>query len=248
MARKKCKTSDGEAEGLTKRNRKIWMIAVPVIAAVTIFLVILNTVIIPNGKYNDAVALMEAGNYIEAKAAFEALEGYKDSADQILECKYREAAALMEAGENAKAAIAFGKIADYRDSREQSFALWDRFAVRETISGGCVGLKSDGTVVAVGRNDDGQCEVSDWTDIVAVSAGDNHTVGLKSDGTVVAVGRNGDGQCDVSDWSEIVAISAGLGYTVGLRSDGTVAAAGSNDYGECDVSDWNNIRVRNVKN
>lgn len=25
-----------------------------------------------------------------------------------------------------------------------------------------VGLGSDGTMVAVGRNDDGQCEVSDW--------------------------------------------------------------------------------------
>ena len=39
---------------------------------------------------------------------------------------------------------------------------------RETISAGyahTVGLRSDGTVVAVGNNDDGQCDVSDWTDI-----------------------------------------------------------------------------------
>ena len=34
-----------------------------------------------------------------------------------------------------------------------------------------VGLKSDGTVVAVGGNHYGQCDVADWTDIVAVSAG-----------------------------------------------------------------------------
>ena len=64
-----------------------------------------------------------------------------------------------------------------------------------------VGLKSDGTVVAVGRNEDDQCDVSDWSDIVAVSAGGYHTVGLKSDGTVIAVGNNDCGQCDVSDWS-----------------------------------------------
>ena len=51
-----------------------------------------------------------------------------------------------------------------------------------------VGLKADGTVVAVGDNTDGQCEVSDWRDIVAISAGYGHTVGLKADGTVVAVG------------------------------------------------------------
>jgi uncharacterized repeat protein (TIGR02543 family) len=60
-----------------------------------------------------------------------------------------------------------------------------------------VGLKPDGTVVAVGDNDDGQCDVGGWMGIMQVSAGGYHTVGLKSDGTVVAVGLNNDGQCDV---------------------------------------------------
>ena len=66
-----------------------------------------------------------------------------------------------------------------------------------------VGLKSDGTVVAVGSNDCGQCNVGGWTDIVAVSAGSNHTVGLKSDGTVVAMGANDHGQCNVNGWTDI---------------------------------------------
>jgi len=46
-----------------------------------------------------------------------------------------------------------------------------------------VGLKADGTVVAVGGNGNmyGQLNVSSWTDIVAISCGDFHTVGLKSD-------------------------------------------------------------------
>ena len=65
-----------------------------------------------------------------------------------------------------------------------------------------IGLKADGTVVAVGNNTDGQCDVSDWTDIVAISV-DDHTVGLKKDGTVVAVGENEYGQCDVSGWTDI---------------------------------------------
>ncbi|MEE0914850.1 MAG: chromosome condensation regulator, partial [Ruminococcus sp.] len=30
-------------------------------------------------------------------------------------------------------------------------------------------MKSDGTVVTTGENDDGQRDVSDWSDIVAVS-------------------------------------------------------------------------------
>ncbi len=66
-----------------------------------------------------------------------------------------------------------------------------------------VGLKADGTVVVAGDNDDGQCNVSDWTDIVSIAAGSFHTVGLKADGTVVAAGYNGSGQCDVSDWTDI---------------------------------------------
>jgi len=64
-----------------------------------------------------------------------------------------------------------------------------------------VGLKSDGTVVAVGDNSEGQCGISGWTSIVQVAAGYHHTVGLKSNGWVVAVGYNDYGQCDVSGWT-----------------------------------------------
>ena len=66
-----------------------------------------------------------------------------------------------------------------------------------------VGLKSDGTVVAVGHDGFGQCDVKDWQDIVAISAGDYNTFGLKSDGTVVSTGCNTDGECNVSDWTSI---------------------------------------------
>ena len=49
-----------------------------------------------------------------------------------------------------------------------------------------MGLKADATVVAVGYNEYGQIDVSDWKDIVDISAGSHHTVGLKSNGTVLA--------------------------------------------------------------
>ena len=49
--------------------------------------------------------------------------------------------------------------------------------------------------------DYGQCNVEDWTEIVAIAAGPTHTLGLKSDGTVVAVGNNDHGQCDVKNWN-----------------------------------------------
>ena len=124
--------------------------------------------------------------------------------------------------------------------------------VHETVSAGgwhTAGLRSDGTAVAVGYNNvynnDGQCDVSDWRNLVAVSAGSGfyggHTVGLLSDGTAVAVGHNECGQCDVSDWRNLVAVSAGYDYTVGLLSDGTAVAAGNHDDKRCDVSDWQDL-------
>jgi len=104
-----------------------------------------------------------------------------------------------------------------------------------------VGVKNDGTVVAVGYNGDGQCDVGDWTNIDQVAAGEEYTVGLKSDNTVVAIGGNDDGQCEVSSWSAIDQVAAGAFHTVGLRSDGTAVAVGNNDNGQCNVGGWTNI-------
>ena len=66
-----------------------------------------------------------------------------------------------------------------------------------------VGLRSDGTVVAIGYKDNGQCDISSWKDIVAIAAGNGYTIGLKADGTVVATGNREDGACNVSDWRDI---------------------------------------------
>ena len=118
-----------------------------------------------------------------------------------------------------------------------------RRATISTGGGHTVGLKTNGTVVAVGSNGSGQCNVSGWSNIIGVSAGGNHTVAVKADGTVVATGYNRDGQCDVSGWTDIVAVSAGYNHTVGLKKDGTVVAAGKKDYGQCNVSGWTDIVI-----
>lgn len=91
-----------------------------------------------------------------------------------------------------------------------------------------VGLKSDGTLTAVGDNSVNQLGVGNWTGITQVAAGAFHTVGLKSDGTVLATGDNSQGQCDVSGWTDIVAIAASTCDTIGLKRDGTVVACGKN--------------------
>ena len=104
-----------------------------------------------------------------------------------------------------------------------------------------VGLKDEGTVVAVGLNDYGQCNVDDWTDITQVAAGWQHTVGLKSDGIVVAMGDNDDGQCNVGNWTDIIQVAAGHYHTVGRKSDGTVVAVGDNYEEQCNVDGWMDI-------
>ena len=196
--------------------------------AVVAAILLVTKVIMPAANYSKAEKLLAAGDYDGAIAAFAALGGYKDSAEKLEQAEtekeearlaaeaaeeearnaqaYADAEALEAADKAVEAAMAFGKLGDYRDARSRSLALWDTLAVRDTISAGTgytVGLKRDGTVVAVGDNRAGECNVSGWTDIVAVSTGFWHTVGLKRDGTVVAVGNNEYGQCDVGDWTGI---------------------------------------------
>jgi TPR repeat protein len=110
-----------------------------------------------------------------------------------------------------------------------------------SYSGSTVGLKKDGTVVAVGFNIHGQCNTQDWRDIIAFSVGSCHTVGLKKDGTVVAAGANPCGECDTQSWRDIIAILASENYTVGLKKDGTVVAVGRNDVGQCNTQSWHDI-------
>ena len=199
-------------------------------------------------NYADAELLLASGDYDGAAEVFEALGGYKDAAEKMAQAEisndYVDAEQLQVQEKNVEAALAFYKLSGYKDARERSLALWDDIAKRDSISARddhTVGLKADGTVAAVGYNEDGQCNVSGWTDIVAVAAGGNHTVGLKADGTVMAVGSNGYGQCDVSGWRVIVAVAAGSSHTVGLKADGTVVAVGNNYRGRCNVSDWTDI-------
>lgn len=65
--------------------------------------------------------------------------------------------------------------------------------------GHIVGLKLDGTVVATGENNYGQCDVTGWSGIEQVAAGYLHTLGLKTDGTVVAAGP----EVVLSEWDLI---------------------------------------------
>lgn len=113
-----------------------------------------------------------------------------------------------------------------------------------------VGLKSNGTVTAVGMNAQDQCDVSDWTDIAAIAANNTCTVGVKKDGTLVFAGQSDyfskptevmEWWDKAKQWTNIVAVSLGDSHIVGLTADGTVLAAGNDSGGQCDVSQWADI-------
>ena len=175
-----------------------------------------------------------------ASELFESISGYKDSDEMV-------AVAKKKADEAAKREV---EEIEQR-KKEKELKIIELAKVRKLVGNmsgmlsarydHLVGLKADGTVVATGKNDYGQCDVGGWSDIIAVSAGSKHTVALKGDGTVVAVGLNDRGQCDVSSWSNIIAVSAGGNYTLGLKADGTVVAVGDNNQGQCEVKGWTNI-------
>lgn len=206
-----------------------------------------------SGDYNDAPERIKAvyykkgeelffsGDYAGALREFSKSGNYKDATERIKAVHYKNGEELFISSDYSGALTEFTKAGNYSDARKKREASLSQLGV--AIFAGSyhtVGLKSDGTVVAVGFNGDGQCDVSSWHDIVDIFAANDYTLGLKSDGTVIATGLTNN-DCDVSSWRDIVDISTNGWTAVGLKSDGTVVASGFNDSGQCNVSGWDDI-------
>ena len=202
--------------------------------------------------YQKGEALLQQENpdYAAAREAFGYAEGYTPdggtpASDRIKECWYLEGQKLLEEERYFDAYNAFALARDYRDSARQRETLETTVLaqINNSFSAGenhTLLLNSDGTVLAAGKNSNGQCEVTDWENIIAISAGESHSAGIRSDGTVAAAGPSELVE-PLSAWTGIVKISAGKTHTLGLRSDGTVLAAGKNDFQKCDVETWTDI-------
>jgi hypothetical protein len=209
-------------------------------------------------RYMAAKAKLDEGKYEQAMQEFSDLKSYRDSPDLYREARFRWGKALMDEGAYRDSLELFLADIEYSGVRDElknvyekavqsgeiavaydaATALRDFEAIAglnlQVIAAGrnhVVALRRDGTVVAAGNNDKGQCNVQDWTDIIAVAAGFEYTVGLKSDGTVVATGSNHNGQCDVQDWTDIVTIYVGntATDTIGVKSDGTIVGVGGTE-------------------
>lgn len=67
--------------------------------------------------YKKALSAYEAGNYQEARAMFEELGDYENSADMVTACDYQLACQLLEDGKYEEAISAFTALGDFEDSK-----------------------------------------------------------------------------------------------------------------------------------
>lgn len=109
-----------------------------------------------------------------------------------------------------------------------------------TGNGHFVALKSDGTVIATGNNENGECNVSEWKDIISIYASQDRTIGLKADGSVCIAGSLFMNE-SLSALSNTISIDVAFGVIVGIKGDGQAVAVGTSSVGATKVSDWNNI-------
>ena len=180
-------------------------------------------------RYARAAAFADAGELTEAFLLFYSLEDYADAGGRALSL----AVEITGEADLDKAMAAAKNLTPEEMERRARLQQFRSGLPRDVLDVGffhTVGLRSDGTVLACGSNEFGQCDVSGWTDVTAVACGAYHTVALRSDGTVAAAGRNTEHQCDVSGWTGVTQIAACDYATFARLSDGTVVACGFVDY------------------
>ena len=97
-----------------------------------------------------------------------------------------------------------------------------------------VGLKKDGTVVAAGENRFGECEVSDWKDIAAITAESKACLGTKNDGTLIVAGDT-----DVSGIDDLAPVPQYDG--IYLKNNGTVYVKSFFINNRDAVSNWKDV-------
>lgn len=116
------KAEEARKAAAAKRAKNIKRIAL-IVTPIAVVAIIAGTIISNNiqksSAYQEAVALMESGEYDAAIAAFEELGEYKDSAEQISNVRYNQALNLVQEGRYDDAISIFTELGDYKDSTEQ---------------------------------------------------------------------------------------------------------------------------------
>ena len=180
--------------------------------------------------YQEAKIMLSRGKEIEAGAAFKLAGNYADAMEQAGKIYYLNAERLLKQKKYREAAWSFMRAAGFQDALKRAYQVQYDYLYKgrmSTTENHSVGVMADGTVVASGKNPDGQCNVQQWSKMLAVSAAAKHTVGLRSDGVVAAVGRDEEFQCRVNEEASVVAISVEEEYSVLLWTSGKIGFTGT---------------------
>lgn len=114
--RKECENAEEKERKAKERKNKrltVAFVLVVLIACVVGWFVV--TRVIPNNKYQRAVALRENGQYDEAIAVFAELGDYSDAAQQLSETKYQQAKNLNAFGKYDEAYAIYVTLTGYKD-------------------------------------------------------------------------------------------------------------------------------------
>ena len=156
---------------------------------------------------------------------------------------YEQANTYLANKDYYKSLDLFRRITGYKDSV---------VAIRHIITNyfeGCfamynsdfIALKDDGTCLS----SNSEYDISDFINIVSLSANDEHIVGLKEDGTVAVLSVDTHEQCAITNWNVISAICASDSGVYGVKRDGTVIAESNTQYPFYDptkyIGNWTNI-------
>lgn len=108
-----------ERKAKERKNKRLTVafVLVVLIACVVGWFVV--TQVIPNNKYQRAVALRESGQYDEAIAVFAELGDYSDAAQQLSETRYQQATNLRAFGKYDEAIALFAELGNYYDAAAQ---------------------------------------------------------------------------------------------------------------------------------
>ena len=114
--RKECENAEEKQRQESARRKKTLTIAAVVVVMIACAIAwCIPNVIIPNSKYQQALALREAGQYDDAIAAFAELGDYSDAATQITETKYQQANNLNAAARYDEAYAIYVTLTGYKD-------------------------------------------------------------------------------------------------------------------------------------
>ena len=241
-----------------EKKKKIAILITAAAVALVVLVLVITKVIVPSGKYKNAVALMDAGEYEQAMQVLDEIVPYKDSEAQYLEAftalkaAYRaQADAYLEQGDKINASIYYAKSGDHVYAKEV-FDINTKFAVDEYI---IAGIMKDGTLKYGSNNkyDDASEARADLNGVVELVAHTTEGInGLDASGKLLTHKISNTNQIEVRDsmhlerYSGIRQVVHGIQneyYVVMLLEDGRVVCASEDGYQPFpDLSSWKNIK------